>query len=170
MLCTVFQLFDEFNANARQRGRVLQFQNIQYGYARVEPRKGVDYVLDMVLWFKKFRAPHRATLSVRRHAYVQQTFGPLQMLSDRKFREVSKRRSLAYRNMTEAVRAAAVLRPDPHRVHIVLPLRGRAATFERFAKNLLDILPEDSDGNIELVIVYYRLARCPRSFLTHSGV
>ncbi|VDN40883.1 unnamed protein product [Gongylonema pulchrum] len=56
----IAQLFDEFNANARQRGRVLQFQNIQYGYMRVEPRFGVDYVLDMILWFKKFRPPHRS--------------------------------------------------------------------------------------------------------------
>lgn len=41
---------------------MLQFQNIQYGYVRVEPRFGVDYVLDMVLWFKKFRPPHRFVL------------------------------------------------------------------------------------------------------------
>lgn len=40
----VVQLFHEFNQNARQRGRFLQFQNIQYGYSRVEPRHGVDYV------------------------------------------------------------------------------------------------------------------------------
>lgn len=46
-----FQLFDQFNANARQRGRMLQFQNVQYGYVRVEPRHGVDYILDIVLWF-----------------------------------------------------------------------------------------------------------------------
>ncbi|PIO68905.1 chondroitin N-acetylgalactosaminyltransferase, partial [Teladorsagia circumcincta] len=82
----VTQLFEEFNSNARQRGRVLQFQSLQYGYMRVEPRYGVDYVLDMILWFKKFRPPHRTTLSVRRHAYVQQVFAPLQALSERNMR------------------------------------------------------------------------------------
>lgn len=60
----ILQLFDEFNANARQRGRVLQFQNIQYGYMRIEPRFGVDYVLDMILWFKKFRPPHRFAFEI----------------------------------------------------------------------------------------------------------
>lgn len=49
-----FQLFDEFNSNARQRGRVLQFQSLQYGYMRVEPQVGVDYVLDMILWWGYF--------------------------------------------------------------------------------------------------------------------
>ncbi|KHJ82585.1 hypothetical protein OESDEN_17721, partial [Oesophagostomum dentatum] len=36
--------------------------------------------------FKKFRPPHRTTLSVRRHAYVQQVFAPLQALSEGKMR------------------------------------------------------------------------------------
>ncbi|CAI5438270.1 unnamed protein product [Caenorhabditis angaria] len=137
----ITQLFDEFNLNARQRGRVLQFQSLQYGYMRVEPTKGVDYVLDMILWFKKFRPPHRTTLSVRRHAYVQQTFGKLRTLPEITFRS--------------NIRANSSLIEDPT-IHMIMPLRGRAAIFSRFAEHLKSICARSGDDlHISLTIVLY---------------
>ncbi|CAB3410902.1 unnamed protein product [Caenorhabditis bovis] len=137
----IAQLFDEFNANARQRGRVLQFQSLQYGYMRVEPTQGVDYVLDMILWFKKFRPPHRTTLSVRRHAYVQQTFGKLKTISEA--------------SMRASVRANSSLIEDPT-LHMVLPLRGRASIFARFAQHLKSICSRGADDlSVSLTIVLY---------------
>ncbi|KAE9415416.1 hypothetical protein Angca_004267 [Angiostrongylus cantonensis] len=135
----VTQLFEEFNSNARQRGRVLQFQSLQYGYMRVEPRYGVDYVLDMILWFKKFRPPHRTTLSVRRHAYVQQVFAPLQATSDHKLRRNLRRGS----NFTG----------ENAHLHMILPLKGRAEIFARFASHLKNICARA--GDISLVVVLY---------------
>ncbi|VDK42528.1 unnamed protein product [Anisakis simplex] len=138
----ITQLFDEFNSNARQRGRVLQFQNIQYGYVRVEPRFGVDYVLDMILWFKKFRAPHRATLSVRRHAYVQQTFGSLEAVSDGHLRDSLRKRinkiiQKKKLNSTEQLDWSKVsLPPEQSHIFMILPLSGRADTFKRFTDHL----------------------------------
>ncbi|CAJ0944265.1 unnamed protein product, partial [Mesorhabditis belari] len=136
------QLFDEFNSNARQRGRVLQFQSLQYGYMRVEPKYGVDYVLDMILWFKKFRPPHRTTLSVRRHAYVQQTFGPLQATDDSKIR--ANLRHFSNSSYDEEV--------VPH-IHMILPLRGRAEIFQRFAAHLRNVCQRES--GVTLVLVLY---------------
>uniref|UniRef100_A0A1I7U4N2 Hexosyltransferase n=3 Tax=Caenorhabditis tropicalis TaxID=1561998 RepID=A0A1I7U4N2_9PELO len=141
MADTITQLFDEFNTNARQRGRVLQFQSLQYGYMRVEPTKGVDYVLDMLLWFKKFRPPNRTTISVRRHAYVQQTFGRLRSLAEKEFRG----------NM----RANSTLIEDPT-LHMIMPLRGRAAIFARFAQHLKSICARGGDDlAVSLTIVLY---------------
>lgn len=141
MADTITQLFDEFNTNARQRGRVLQFQSLQYGYMRVEPTKGVDYVLDMLLWFKKFRPPNRTTISVRRHAYVQQTFGKLRSLAEGVFRS----------NM----RANSTLIEDPT-LHMIMPLRGRAAIFARFAQHLKSICARGGDDlAVSLTIVLY---------------
>uniref|UniRef100_A0A915ADX7 Hexosyltransferase n=1 Tax=Parascaris univalens TaxID=6257 RepID=A0A915ADX7_PARUN len=154
----VTQLFDEFNSNARQRGRVLQFQNIQYGYVRVEPRFGVDYVLDMVLWFKKFRPPHRATLSVRRHAYVQQTFGSLEMTSDAALRETLRQRTdkvirLRKVNSSEEVDWSKVaLPPQQSHVFIILPLSGRADTFRRFTDHLRNICQDRNRFSLVVVL------------------
>ncbi|PAV83792.1 hypothetical protein WR25_17633 [Diploscapter pachys] len=137
----VTQLFDEFNSNARQRGRVLQFQSLQYGYMRVEPQVGVDYVLDMILWFKKFRPPHRATLTVRRHAYVQQTFAALQAQDESRMRQLMRYGS----NLTEA----------GDTIHMILPLMGRPDIFARFSLHLKNVCARARDLKIELVIVLY---------------
>ncbi|KAI6207850.1 Hexosyltransferase [Aphelenchoides besseyi] len=150
----VTQLFDEFNSNARQRGRLLQFQNIQYGYARVEPRHGVDYVLDMILWFKKFRPPHRATLSVRRHAYIQQTFAAPEAITERQHRRLMHRRA-AYDNSNVSDTAFNdVEQMLKQKIHILIPLKGRSKTFSRFVNNLRQILPSDEDA-IELIVICY---------------
>ncbi|CAD6190874.1 unnamed protein product [Caenorhabditis auriculariae] len=132
----------EFNANARQRGRNLQFQSLQYGYMRVEPRFGVDYVLDMILWFKKFRPPHRTTLSVRRHAYVQQTFGPLKTLPEAKMRANLRLNSSLVEDTS---------------IHMIMPLRGRAEIFARFATHLKNVCQRSNgeDNNVSLLIVLY---------------
>lgn len=133
----VTQLFDDFNANARQRGRVLQFQNLQYGYERLLPKYGVDYIMDMILWFKKFRPPHRTTLSVRRHAYVQQSFAPLKRISEQAIR------SKLYGEKANA---------SDH-IHLILPLKGRSQVFARFATHLRSTCMREK--RLSLVVVLY---------------
>ncbi|GMT28657.1 hypothetical protein PFISCL1PPCAC_19954 [Pristionchus fissidentatus] len=133
----VTTLFDGFNENARQRGRVLQFQNLQYGYLRVIPKYGVDYIMDMILWFKKFRPPHRTTLSVRRHAYVQQTFAPLKSIS-----ESWMRGTLHGENAHIS-----------YRMHIILPLKGRSEIFSRFATHLRSVCIRGE--KLSLIVVLY---------------
>nr|CDQ05631.1 BMA-SQV-5, isoform a [Brugia malayi] len=155
----ITQLFDEFNANARQRGRVLRFQNIQYGYMRVEPRHGVDYVLDMVLWFKKIRPPHRATLSVRRHAYIQQTFGSLEIISDSFFRDTLRQRIAKSIRLWKETNESKdfnwkrmKLPPENFHVHMIVPLAGRVDSFKRFANNLRTVCLNKRTFSLILVI------------------
>ncbi|VDD86367.1 unnamed protein product [Enterobius vermicularis] len=154
----ITQLFDEFNQNARQRGRTLQFQNIQYGYTRVEPRFGVDYVLDMILWFKKFRPPHRATLSVRRHAYVQQTFGPIMAATDNHVRFLLRQRTEKIRKQATLKKnvdyqwSREVLTPENPHVHLILPLAGRADIFKRFSRNLKTLCPDNKSFSLIVVL------------------
>jgi hypothetical protein len=68
-------------------------------------------------------------LAVRRHAYIQQRFGQL--------------KSRHYTNDQS--------KPI---IHIIVALKGRAETFERFAKNLVEL--NKDDGKIELILVHYR--------------
>ncbi|VDM11048.1 unnamed protein product [Wuchereria bancrofti] len=155
----ITQLFDEFNSNARQRGRVLRFQNIQYGYMRVEPRHGVDYVLDMVLWFKKIRPPHRATLSVRRHAYIQQTFGSLEIMPDSFFRDTLRQRIAKSIRLWKETNESKdfnwkriELPPENFHVHMIVPLAGRVDSFKRFANNLRTVCLDKRIFSLILVI------------------
>ncbi|TKR93598.1 hypothetical protein L596_008020 [Steinernema carpocapsae] len=166
----ITQLFEEFNVNARQRGRVLQFQNLQYGYMRVEPRHGVDYILDMILWFKKFRPPHRATLSVRRHAYVQQSFGPIETQTDEGYRRqrylrnvLAKSPDATFVNIDESTFQAA------DHINIVLPLSGRAETFRRFANNLMTVTSKNQES-VSLVVVLYDSGSTSEDEMVHKTI
>ncbi|KAL3121138.1 hypothetical protein niasHT_005398 [Heterodera trifolii] len=141
------ELFDRFNTDAHHRGRILHFQRIQYGYVRVRPTYGVDMVLDMALWYRRFRAPRRAaTLTVRRHAYVQRRFG----------HTVARVASILPIGGSDASTAGAMLR-SPTPIHFVVALKGRPDTFERFAQNLVELYSVfgRQSGTLQLVLVLY---------------
>lgn len=67
------------NANAKTRGRIIDFKEIQYGYRRVNPMYGAEYILDLLLLYKKHKGK-KMTVPVRRHAYLQQTFSKIQFV------------------------------------------------------------------------------------------
>ena len=61
------------NGYSKQRGRIIEFKEILYGYQRLDPIHGADYVLDILLVYKKYRGK-KMTVPVRRHVYLQQSF------------------------------------------------------------------------------------------------
>lgn len=67
------QVMEMINQYSRQRGRVIEYQDLLYGYFRLDPLHGPDYILDMLLKYKKYRG-RKMTVPVRRHAYLQQQF------------------------------------------------------------------------------------------------
>lgn len=69
----VREIMEVVNSYSKQRGRVIDFKEILYGYWRLDPVHGVDLILDMLLVYRKYRG-HKMTVQVRRHSYVQQTF------------------------------------------------------------------------------------------------
>lgn len=64
---------ENINGFSKQRGRVIEFKDILYGYYRLDPIHGADYILDILLVYKKYRG-RKMTVPVRRHGYLQQTF------------------------------------------------------------------------------------------------
>ena len=86
------------------------------------------------MWFKKFQPPHRTTLSVRRHAYVQQTFGEIQSIAHKNFKKRLKLRSnfwkkLAADDPNYLLAIEKSMRPT---VNIIMALKGRAEIFSAF--------------------------------------
>lgn len=69
----VLQVMEKINQNSKTRGRVINFKEVQYGYYRVDPMHGAEYILDLLLLYKKHKG-RKITVPVRRHAYLQQSF------------------------------------------------------------------------------------------------
>lgn len=64
---------ENINTYSRQRGRIIEFRELLYGYQRLDPLHGHDMILDLLLVYKKYRG-RKMTVPVRRHAYIQRTF------------------------------------------------------------------------------------------------
>lgn len=121
------EVMESINSLSKERGRVIDFKELLYGYYRVHPRLGVDYILDLLLMYKKYRG-RKMLFPVRRHAYLQQAFGPL------------------------TVRPTPE-RPDAsQRIHFVLPLAGRISVFRRFMSNFWDVCRSE---DVHLIVVLY---------------
>ncbi|CAG9791100.1 unnamed protein product [Diatraea saccharalis] len=67
------EVMEIINAPSRQRGRVIDFNELLYGYTRLQPLHGADHVLDLLLKYRRYRGK-KMTAAVRRHAYLQQSF------------------------------------------------------------------------------------------------
>lgn len=66
------------NNLSRERGRVIEFRELLYGYTRTNALHGQDLVLDLLLVYKKYRGK-KMTVPVRRHLYIQRSFTDLQI-------------------------------------------------------------------------------------------
>lgn len=72
----ITEVMDSINNFSRQRGRVIEFRELLYGYSRVNVLYGHDLILDLLLIYKKYRGK-KMTVPVRRHLYIQRAFTDL---------------------------------------------------------------------------------------------
>lgn len=166
------------NRNSRQRGRAIDFKEILYGYNRVNPLHGADYILDLLLVYKKFKGKRRMTVPVRRHAYLQQAFLEVEFkedLTNVPLPEASKSSHKSSPAVTVAKRAtdSKPVRefselPDV-RVNFILPLSGRYKTFLQFIHNFEDVCLKNRE-NVSLVIMLYPSEQDDRSEETNSYI
>lgn len=69
----ITEVMENINYYSRQRGRVIEFRELLYGYHRLDALHGQDLILDLLLIYKKYRGK-KMTVPVRRHLYVQRAF------------------------------------------------------------------------------------------------
>jgi Chondroitin N-acetylgalactosaminyltransferase len=67
----VATVLDTINADARERGRSIEYRDLYYVYVNEDPRYGMTYILDLLLVYKKFKGS-KVTMKVRRHVFVRQ--------------------------------------------------------------------------------------------------
>lgn len=69
----ITEVMENINNFSRQRGRVIEFRELLYGYSRINTLYGHDLILDLLLIYKKYRGK-KMTVPVRRHLYIQRAF------------------------------------------------------------------------------------------------
>ncbi|KAG7322295.1 hypothetical protein KOW79_013641 [Hemibagrus wyckioides] len=163
---TVLQVMEMINENSKVRGRVIDFKKIQYGYKRVNPLHGAEYILDLMLLYKRHKG-RKVTVPVRRHVYLQQSFSrpyfnePEQLdvaelveaiNSDfQSFSLLSNSLKIFYPfQFSESNRE--IREQGQKKLHILVPLMGRYDTFVRFMDNFEKVCLI-SNQNVKLIII-----------------
>ncbi|GIY12695.1 chondroitin sulfate synthase 1 [Caerostris darwini] len=132
----VMEIMEIINKYSKQRGRIIDFKEILYGYVRENPLFGVDYILDMLLTYRKYRGK-KMTVPVRRHAYLQKAFSQLE------FRE-------EYTQNSQPSHMDAL---QSH-VNIIVPLYGRLENFKRFINNIENVCFQVGE-RIGLAVIFF---------------
>ncbi|KAJ8304547.1 hypothetical protein KUTeg_018130 [Tegillarca granosa] len=140
----IVQVLQMVNKNARQKGRTIDYKDLWYGYQRVNPLYGADYVLDLLLTYRKHKG-RKLTVPVRRHTYLQQAFDEIDLIEDPftsslphtdiKYNSPFLFRELGMGSNSESVNSNKLYET----VHFILPLSGRLQIFQRFLSNYEDI-------------------------------
>jgi len=82
LTAVVGTVLDSINAEASEKGRVIEFRDLFYAYVNNDPVYGVTYILDLLLLYKRYKG-NKMTVKVRRHVYVRQPFlTPVARLED----------------------------------------------------------------------------------------
>uniref|UniRef100_A0A3P8T1V6 Hexosyltransferase n=1 Tax=Amphiprion percula TaxID=161767 RepID=A0A3P8T1V6_AMPPE len=162
----ILQVMEMINENSKTRGRIIDFKEIQYGYYRVDPMHGAEYILDLLLLYKKHKG-RKVTVPVRRHAYLQQSFSR-PFFTETEGLDVaelvaainSESQSLSF--LSNSLRflspfhfyesARELWEQSQRKVNILVPLSGRYNTFVHFMENFekVCLIPQQ---NVRLSII-----------------
>ncbi|XP_066507807.1 chondroitin sulfate synthase 3 [Hoplias malabaricus] len=163
---TVLQVMEMINENSKARGRVIDFKDVQYGYRRLNPPYGAEYVLDLLLLYKRHKG-RKVTVPVRRHVYLQQSFShpffyEAEELDAAELVEAINSDSHSFSFLSNSLKIFApfqfsestkeILEHNQKKVHFLVPLTGRYDTFLRFMDNF-ETICLISNQNVKLIII-----------------
>ena len=163
----LMQVMQMINKNARQRGRTIDFKEILYGYRRVNPMFGADYILDLLLVYRKHKG-RKMTVPVRRHAYLQRTFTEIVFREEPIPETPSIDSSLfggsiiqmvpglghMYKNQEES-RSSEFSTYMNRTVHFIMPLAGRFQIFLHFMNNFEEVCLKTNEKVALAVMLFH---------------
>ncbi|XP_017141706.2 chondroitin sulfate synthase 1 isoform X3 [Drosophila miranda] len=158
----ITEVMENINNYSRQRGRVIEFRELLYGYHRLDALHGQDLILDLLLIYKKYRGK-KMTVPVRRHLYVQRAFtGIFVKEFDEDFYNVTLQQSLLgsilhsgmARLSSHFTMASGLLPQAEDKIVLVLPISGRLGTFERFLR-IYEHICIKAEQHCDLLVVIF---------------
>ena len=115
------------NKQSQKLGRTIDYKRLYYGYYKFNPIHGINYILDLLATYRKFKG-HKITIPVRKHAYALQSFSnPL-------------------------IRELEIESKKNTRVNMIVPLSGRLEPFHRFMSNYIKICEQDNHINLAIIL------------------
>ncbi|KAF7234886.1 Chondroitin sulfate synthase 3 [Varanus komodoensis] len=162
---TIMQVMEIINENSKSRGRLIDFNEIQYGYRRVDPLHGVEYILDLLLLYKRHKG-RKVTVPVRRHAYLQQLFSkPFfkeeEELNVRSLVENVNGDTPSFSFLSNSLKIFSSFQGTKEigggsdkKIHILVPLTGRYDIFLRFMENFEKTCLM-SKQNVKLAVILF---------------
>ncbi|KAG4068935.1 hypothetical protein HA402_005083 [Bradysia odoriphaga] len=170
----VTEVMDSINNFSRQRGRVIEFRELLYGYSRVNVMYGHDLILDLLLIYKKYRGK-KMTVPVRRHLYIQRAFTDLVVREIQGDAESEKGRTKENDLLSLSSKVKDLWNTGLGRISIiggatetkkrdnlkndkivfVMAIAGRFTTFQRFLRNYEETCLRTSNANAELLTVFF---------------
>lgn len=162
----ILQVMEMINENSKVRGRVIDFKEIQYGYRRVDPMHGAEYILDLLLLYRKHKG-RKITVPVRRHAYLQQSFSRPYFTESEQLDVAELVAAINSESQTLSFLSNSLKFFSPfqfyestremweqsqRKVNILVPLSGRYDVFVRFMENFekVCLIPKQ---NVKLTII-----------------
>ncbi|XP_013109906.2 chondroitin sulfate synthase 1 [Stomoxys calcitrans] len=164
----ITEVMENINNYSRQRGRVIEFRELLYGYTRLNALHGQDLILDLLLIYKKYRGK-KMTVPVRRHLYVQRAFTGIFIKEfEEDFYNTTLHRSFFKNILNQGVEKlsnhfslpgllSSAKSPNGggnSKIVFVLPIAGRLATFQRFLE-VYESVALKEDKNCDLLVVIF---------------
>lgn len=124
---------------------LLDYHSLYYGYVQFNSQVGVQYILDLLMIYRRFGGKRPLTIPIRRHAHAVQTFSEpiVREFPMEEFREKARTPSSAQKEGTLI---------DQRLVNVVVPLAGRLSTFRRFLANFAHIYKTDPYLTLSVVL------------------
>ena len=115
----VRQAMDEINKNSIERGRLIDFKDVLYGYVKQDPLVGLDYIIDILLVYRKYEG-RKMTVPVRRHAYVRNTFTTMLFREDNLESSIFVELPEKYKPINETLNNETSLNKDENQGNLIV--------------------------------------------------
>lgn len=120
------EIMMNMNKKSKSRGKSVDLKGLNYGYFRVNQLRGVDYILNMYLVYRRHRGKKYSS-TVQKHVHASQSFSRVQI---KKIESTNPKRV----------------------VNIVVPLSGRLNTFRKFLENFRSLYSIDSQITLAVIM------------------